>query len=33
MFLALVGALTALALLSRRHDREIAQLDARTAAT
>ena len=33
MFLALVGASTALALLSRLHDREIAQLDARMAAT
>ena len=33
MFLALVGALTAIALLTRLHDREIAKLEARTAAT
>ena len=33
MFLALLGAVTALVLLSRRHDREIGKLEARTAAT
>jgi putative membrane protein len=32
MFLALVGAVSALTLLSRRHDREIAALEARTPA-
>ena len=32
MFLALLGAVTALVLLSRRHDRELGELEARTSA-